>query len=207
MDTANARKGELIALITTITEFTAAPACRAGVSRRWEHETEMTSSKPTKRTRPGAACSRSPDGPPGDLRLPARPPCHQRPDLPGRHRSRHRPRQGQNSPAPSASSAGRSARRAFPPSSRNTSAPRSRPTSPAGRTSTRSAGTGLTRGPSNEPATTPTASSGPVAARESATPDPRPSNSPTSAASASQHDQFTVSGIVSSPVCLVPADG
>ena len=33
------------------------------------------------------------------------------------------------------------------------------------------------------------------ATRESATPDPRPSNSPTSAPSAPRHDQFTVSGI------------
>ena len=68
------------------------------------------------------------------------------------------------------------------------------PTSPASATSTPNAATGPTRVSSNEPATTPTVSKG-LATRAPATASRQRSRSPTSAASPSQFDQFTVSGI------------
>ena len=89
--------GEVIALITTITDTAAAGA------RCWRRHTASggnmrpgtTSSRPTCAARAGAAVEEPGHGPPGDLRLPAHPLRDQRPDLPGRHRSRHRPRPGQ----------------------------------------------------------------------------------------------------------------
>jgi hypothetical protein len=69
--------GELIALITTITDPALASAAELARAycERWEEE-------------PG-------HGPPGDLRLPADPLRHLGADLPGRHRSRHRSRPGE----------------------------------------------------------------------------------------------------------------
>ena len=65
-------RGELIALITTITEFTAAPGplLAQAYYERWEHETGNDQLK-THLRGPGAAVQKPGHGPPGDLRLPA----------------------------------------------------------------------------------------------------------------------------------------
>ena len=94
-------KGELIALITTITEMAAAPAplLAQAYQQRWEHETGNDQLKTHLRGPGRILRSKSPEhGPPGDLRLPAHSSRDQRADLPGRHRSRHRPGPGQVHP-------------------------------------------------------------------------------------------------------------
>jgi hypothetical protein len=91
-------KGEVIALVTTITQMTAAPAplLAEAYHQRWEHgDRERPAQDLPARSRAGAAVQEPGHGPAGDLRLPAHPLRHQRPDLPGRHRGWHRPGPGQ----------------------------------------------------------------------------------------------------------------
>ena len=91
-------KGELIALITTITEMTAAPAALLAEAyhQRWEHETGNAQLKTSLRGPGRVLRSKSPEhGPPGDLWLPAHPLRPVGPDLPGRDRGGHRPGPGQ----------------------------------------------------------------------------------------------------------------
>ena len=91
-------KHEIIALITTITEFTDAPAAVLArcYHERQEHETGNKQLKtylrgPGKITQVRIAGH----GAAGNLGLPAHPLRHQRPDLHSRHQRRHRPRPGQ----------------------------------------------------------------------------------------------------------------
>jgi len=89
--------GELIALITTITDPALASAAELARAycERWEEETGNDQLKTCLRGPGSVLRSKSPDGPPGDLRLPAHPLRHLGADLPGGDRSRHRPRPGQ----------------------------------------------------------------------------------------------------------------
>lgn len=101
-------KGELIALFTTITDMTAAPAAQiAGANhQRWEHETGKCPAQDVPAGhRSDAAVQEPGHSPPGDLRLPAHPLCPVGPDLPGRDRGRAAKRIGSSSNRPSASSA------------------------------------------------------------------------------------------------------
>jgi len=90
-------KGEVIALVTTITQMTAAPAplLAEAYHQRWERDREQAAQDPPARPREGTAVQEPGHGPPGNLRLPAHPLRHIRPHLPRRHRSRRRPRPGQ----------------------------------------------------------------------------------------------------------------
>ena len=85
-------KGKVIALVTTITEMTAAPAplLAEAYHQRWEHETGNGQLK-THLRGPGtsAAVQEPGHGPAGNLRLPADPLRPVGPDLPGRHQGRH----------------------------------------------------------------------------------------------------------------------
>ena len=91
--------GELIALITTITDPAAASAAELAQAycQRWERRKPATIS--SRRTCAGLARCCGPKSPDmvrqEDLRLPAHSLRHLGADLPGRHRSRHRPRPGQ----------------------------------------------------------------------------------------------------------------
>ena len=90
--------GELIALVTTITDPRDASAEQLAQAyhQRWEHETGNKQLKTHLRGPGKILRSKKPGhGSPGDLRLPADPLRDQRPDLPGRDRGRHRPRPGQ----------------------------------------------------------------------------------------------------------------
>ena len=173
-------KGEVIALVTTITEMTAAaaPLLAGAYSQRWgTRNWECPAQDVPARSREGAAVQAPGHGPPGNLRLPAHPLRPVSPDLPGRHRSGHRPRPGQvqaNRPhrPPPGLWPGLS-----PLITRNASSPRSWPTSPARGTSTPGAGTGPTRGSSNGPAATPTGSNGPVTTAPGTAAQPRSSSS------------------------------
>ena len=91
-------KGELIALVTTITDprEASAGALAQAYHERWEHETGNKQLKTYLRGPGRVLRSESPGhGPAGDLRLPADPLCHQRPDLQGCHRRRRGPGPGQ----------------------------------------------------------------------------------------------------------------
>ena len=94
-------KDELIALVTTITDWRAAPAAAlAGAyHQRWEHETANAQLKTILRG-PGKDPALRQPGPgrAGNLGLPPDRLRHQRPDLRRRHRRRDRPRPGQASP-------------------------------------------------------------------------------------------------------------
>ena len=110
-------KGELIALITTITDLRAGRrrGARAGLSRKvGTRDRQQAAEDLPARTGQGAAVGKPGHGPAGDLRLPADPLRDQRPDLQGRHR-RRMTRTGSSSSAPSASSAAGSPTRLFPP--------------------------------------------------------------------------------------------
>ena len=144
-------KGELIALITTITDPRQAPAAvlAQAYHERWEHDVPA-------RARAGTALAVPRHGAAGDLRLPADPLCHQRPDLQGSHRGGHRPGPGQVQahrphPPPPGRRPG-----FFPLNSGNELPPRSWPRSPQRRASTRRAATGPIPGWSSEPGTIPT---------------------------------------------------
>ena len=81
-------KGELIALITTITGMTEAPG---GAGPRLPRKVGARDRKQAAQdapawSRPGAAVQEPGHGPPRDLRIPAHPLGYLRPDLPGRHR-------------------------------------------------------------------------------------------------------------------------
>jgi hypothetical protein len=90
-------KGEVIALVTAITEMTAAaaPLLSEAYHQRWEHETGNAQLKTSVRAPERAAVQEPGHGPPGDLRLPAHALRPVGPDLPGGHRSGHRPGPGQ----------------------------------------------------------------------------------------------------------------
>ena len=172
-------KGELIALVTTITEMTAAaaPLLAEAYAQRWEHETGNKQLKTLPAgPRDGAAVQEPGHGPPGDLRLFTDPLRPIGPDLPGRHRSGHRPGPGQvqadraHRPPPGRRPGGLS-----PLSSRNAPWTLSWPTSPGKRTSTPSAGTGPTPGSSNGPGTTPTGSNDPATMAPATPAQPRSS--------------------------------
>ena len=151
-------KGEVIALVTTITEMTAAPAAaRGGVSPKMgARDRECPAQDLPARPRAGAAVQEPGHGPPGTLRLPAHPLRDQRTDLPGRHRGRHRPRPHQiqahhpDRPPPGRRPGGLS------PLSSSASSRQSWPASPAAGTSTPGAAIGPTPEWSSEPVTTPT---------------------------------------------------
>ena len=90
----------MVALVTTIAGWKQAPAAALAEAcrQRWEHEVGSDQLK-TRLRGPGRVCdSRAGHDPPGDLSLPARPSRPVRPDLPGRRRGRHRPRQSQVHP-------------------------------------------------------------------------------------------------------------
>jgi hypothetical protein len=142
-------KGEVIALITTITEWTAAPAAQlaAAYHQRWEHEHGNKQLKTHLRGPGKVLRSKSPD--------------MVRQEIYGNLLTHYAlsalicdaateagiAPTGSSSKEPSASSAaGPPTRRPFPLSSRNASSPGSEPTSPARSTSTRSAGTAPTLG-------------------------------------------------------------
>ena len=82
--------GELIALITTITDPAAASAqeLAGAYCQRWEENRPRPAQDLPARARAGAAVQEPGYGPPGDLRLPAHPPRHLGADLLGRQRSR-----------------------------------------------------------------------------------------------------------------------
>jgi hypothetical protein len=78
--------GELIALITTITDPSAASAQELAQAycQRWERGDRQRSAEDLPaRARRGAAVQEPRHGPPGGLRLPAHPPRHLGADLPG----------------------------------------------------------------------------------------------------------------------------
>ena len=81
-------KGELIALITTVTAMTDAPATALAEAyhQRWEHEPGNDRSSAPARARTSAAVQEPGHDPPGNLRLPAGALGHLRTDLPGRNR-------------------------------------------------------------------------------------------------------------------------
>ena len=147
-------KGELIALITTITGMTDAPAAALAEAyhQRWEHETGNDQFETHLRGPGRVLRSRSPEhGPPGNLRLPAGALGHLRADLPGRNRGGHRPRPGEVHPhrprRPPGHQPGLSPLNQRP-------APRSWPTSPASGTSTPDAATAATLAWSSAPGAT-----------------------------------------------------
>jgi hypothetical protein len=189
-------KGEVIALVTTITAMTAAaaPLLAEAYHRRWEHETGNAQLKTSLRGPGKVLRSKSPDmvrqGIYGYLlthyalsALTAGPPP-----------KRASTRTGSNSSGPSASSAaGPPTRRPSPLSTRNASSPRSWPTSPATSTSTPDAGTGPARGSSNEPAPTPAASNGPATTAPATAARPRSSRTACTCPH-SQHDQPVLGG-------------
>ena len=91
-------KGELIALVTTITDLRRAPAAvlAAAYHQRWEHETANAQLKTFLRGPGKILRSESPEMVrAGALGLPADPLRDQRPDLHRRHSRRDRPRPGQ----------------------------------------------------------------------------------------------------------------
>jgi hypothetical protein len=194
-------KGEVIALVTTIMQMTAAPAplLAEGYHQRWEHETGNAQLKTHLRGPGRVPRSRSPDMVRQEIygyllthyalsALICRAATEAGIDP-----------TGLSSSAPCASSAaGSPTRRPFPLSTRNASSPRSWPASPAKSTSTRSAGTGPTPGSSSAPATTPTGSNDP-ATTAPATPDRPRSAWSTAPSSYSQHDQLRLSGIATKP--------
>ena len=171
--------GELIALVTTITDTAAASAQELAQAycQRWEENRQRPAQDLPARPREGTAVQEPGHGPPGDLRLPAHPLRHLGADLPGRHRSWHRPRPGEipahrpHHPPPG--------RRPglSPLSSRNYYSPPSWPTSPARATSTPPGGTAPAPASSAGPATTPTGSN------EQATPAPATTARPPSGSS------------------------
>jgi hypothetical protein len=195
-------KGELIALITTITEMTAAPAplLAQAYHQRWEHETGNDQLKTHLRGPGRILRSKSPDMVRQEIygcllthhaisALICRAATEADID-PDRVKFTRTVRIVRRAIGPAA----------FPPEQREHVLAAVRPTSPASRTSTRNGATGPTPGSSNEPATTPTASKDP-ATGVSATASRRRLSSPTSA---TQHDQFTVSGIGSSARKSIP---
>src|SRR5258708_7728304 len=176
------------------------PAGGAGLpSKVGARDGERPAQDAPARPRAGPAVPEPGHGPPGDLRLPAHPLGHIRPDLQSRHRGRHRPRPGQvQAHRPHRPPPGRRPGGLSPLSTRNASWPPSWPASRRRRTSTRSGGTGPTPGGSNEPATTPTASSAPATTAPATRARPRSAWS-TSPSSHSQpeklNDQRRLSGI------------
>ena len=179
-DRAGDGKGELIALITTITEMAAGPAplLAQAYHERWEHETGNDQLKTHLRGPGRVLRSRSPD--------------MVRQEIYGYLLAHHAISALICQAATEAdidpdrvkfTRTVRIIRRAispavFPLNSPDTCAPRSRPTSPASATSTPRGATGPIRESSNEPATIPTASKGP-ATTALATASHRRSGSPT----------------------------
>ena len=186
-------KGELIALITTITELAAAPAplLAQAYQERWEHETGNDQLKTHLRGPGRVLRSKSPDMVRQEIygyllahHAISALICQAATEAdidPDRVKFTRTVRIIRRAVGPAA----------FPLSSENTSSRRSGPTSPASRTSTRSAVTGPTRGSSSEPATTPTASKGPATGN----PPRQPPTIKLANLQPRQHDQFTVSGI------------
>ena len=113
------RDGEdaLIALVTTITDWQAAPARRPGLGlprKMAARDRERAGQDRPARPRQDPALRQPGAGPAGDLGLPPDRLGRQRPDQRRRRGRLDRPRAGSASPRPSASSAGPSAR-PFPP--------------------------------------------------------------------------------------------
>ena len=194
-------KGELIALITTITEMTAAPAALLAEAyhQRWEHEIGNAQLKTSLRGPGRVLRSKSPDMVRQELYgyllthyalsaliCRAATEAGIDPDRVKFKRTVRIVRRRATDPA------------AFPLSSKNASSPRSWPTSLALSTSTPGGGTGPTPGWSSEPATTPTGSNGPVTTAP-ATPAPPRSAWSTCARSHPQHDQLTLAALPPAP--------
>jgi hypothetical protein len=147
--------GEVIALITTITGWQQAPAAElahAYQQKMGARDREQAAQDLPARPRARPSVQEPGHGPPGYLRLPAHPPRRLRADLPGRHRSRHQPRQGEiqaHRPhrPPGHRPGGLSSLRPLTRPARN-----SWSTSPAPATSTPSAGTAATPGRQARPA-------------------------------------------------------
>jgi hypothetical protein len=172
-------KGEVIALVTTITEMTAAaaPLLADAYHQRWEHETGNKQLKTYLRGPGKVLRSKSPDMVRQEIygyllthyaisALICRAATEAGTD-PDRVKFKRTVRIVK---PPGRRPGG------FPPlSTGNASSPGSWPTSPAKSTSTPSAGTGPTRGSSNEPATTPTASNGPATTAPATAAQPRSS--------------------------------
>jgi hypothetical protein len=191
-------KGELIALVTTITQMTAAPAplLAQAYHERWEHETGNRQLKTYLRGPAKVLRSKRPDMIRQEiygyllthyaisaLICKAAAEAGIDPDRVKFKRTVRIVRRRAADPA------------AFPPqTSKSAPSMPSWPPSPAKSTSTPGGGTGPTPEWSSAPATTPTASSGPVTTAP-AIPDPPRSTWSTAAASYSQHDQLSLSGI------------
>ena len=128
-------KGEVIALVTTITEMTAAPAplLAEAYHQRWEHETGNAQLKTSLRGPGKVLRSKSPDMVRQEIYgYLLTHYAMSRPDLPGRHRSGHRPGPGQvQAHRPHRPPPGRRPGGLSPLSTTNASSPRSWPTSPA----------------------------------------------------------------------------